>query len=166
VLLLMCGCPNQPNTYAPHARREPIEIPERELRPYVAMGAFDTSTHILYGISYEIHEQSWRWAADDAALRLRMPAASGVRFVMHFTIPEATFQHTGPVTSSVFVEGREIGSIRCDAPASYYFDKPVPDGVVPAGTRAEVRIRSDKAWVDPVNNARLSLQMAEAGFVR
>ena len=54
-------------------------------------------------------------------------------FTAEFAIPEVTFKVTGPVTVSYAVNGRTLGTMRCDHAGDFQIEKPVPDGLVEPG---------------------------------
>ena len=51
-----------------------------------------------------------------------------LNFAAEFAIPEVTYKVTGPVTVSYAVNGRTLGTIRCDHPGDFQVEKPVPKG--------------------------------------
>lgn len=72
-------------------------------------------------------EGSWRWALDHPVLRFMLPETGPLQFTMDFTLPEATFRETGPVTLVISVNGTPLDNPHYERPGDYHYQHPVPE---------------------------------------
>ena len=76
-------------------------------------------------------------------------------YAMDFSIVDTVFRTTGPVTLSVSINGHPLGTIRCDRPGDFHFEKAVPPpgwlapsyAVVEASVDKFGRRRTARNWV-------------------
>jgi hypothetical protein len=107
---------------------------------------------------------AWRWTFLHPELRFRVRSAQRLHFTGEIAIAEATFRVTGPVTIAYFIDGRRLGAIRCDHPAKYEIDEPVPAGWIQPNRYVHVRFEADRHWTSPDDGAQLSFLLFRAGF--
>lgn len=105
-----------------------------------------------------------RWAFTRPELRFRLTDVRHLIFAAEFAIPEVTYKVTGPVTVSCAVNGRTIGTIRCDHAGDFHLRKPVPDGLVEAHKFVSVTFNANPRWIAPDDGAQLSFLLRSAGF--
>lgn len=166
VALAAAGCVEIPNTYAPPVQRRPFEIPEPGgVRHFIAMNNPAASAHILSDISRTPEEGAWRWTGQRPTLRFRLPANKRLRLVMDFSIAEATFASTGPLTISYFINGRLLDRVRYDSHGVKHFEKRLDPGWVVKGEDTIVAAELDKIWVAPDDGAKLGVILVRAGFL-
>ncbi len=165
-LLLAClsGCQKMPETYAPPEQREPFE----NFRPYritrvVDMSDGDADAHIVSGI-LPTSGGSWRWASQRPTVRVTLRRADNLVYTIDFSVADATFKGTGPVTLSFFVNDHELGSAHYDVPGVYHFEKPVPENWVEAGKDATLAAEVDKVWVSPEDGVKLGFILTRIGL--
>ena len=120
--LLWAGCNSLPVFYAPPAQRA-----SQASRHLVKMGDPDANSYIVQGFRSESEGGAWRWALDHPVLRFTLPDAGPLQFTMLFTLPQATFHDTGPVTLSVAINGKPFDRIPCDHAGDYQVTRPVAD---------------------------------------
>ena len=72
---------------------------------------------------------------------------------------------TGPVTVSYAVNGRTLGTLRCDHAGDFKIEKPVPDGLIEPGKFMQVTFEANPRWVSPEDGAQLSFLLRSAGFL-
>jgi hypothetical protein len=130
----------------------------------ISMNDLTADDYIVRDISPERGHH--RWAFLHPEMRFRVEDAGYSNFAVEFAVIEATFRSTGPITVSVAVEGRNIGSIRCDHSGDYRLEKPVPSGVVAPGKDLHVTFQAQPRWVSPDDGAELSFYLKSAGFTR
>ena len=106
----------------------------------------------------------WRWAGPHPALKVAVKIGTGLHFIAEFTVADATFKSTGPVTINFLVNGKSIGSERYSSPGMYSFDKAVEDGTVLPGKDAELSLDVDKYWTSPVDGAKLAVILSKIGL--
>src|SRR5207248_11526855 len=107
-----------------------------------------------------------RWAFQHPELRFKVSGTSHLIFAAEFAIPEVTFKSTGPVTITIAVNGREVGSFRATHSGDYRMQLPVPAGAVEAGKEVHVTMETRPRWISPEDGAQLSFYLRGAGFIR
>ena len=163
--VLVAGCGRQAGAYPPPPQKSLDLGPDPGgLGPFVTMDDPVAADYIVRDISPDPGYR--RWAFLHPELRFRVKDASRLRFAAEFALPEVTFRVTGPVTISAAVNGRSLGSIRCDHAGDYRLEKPVPDGLVEAGQETHVTFDARPRWVSPEDGAELSFFLRSAGFTR
>jgi hypothetical protein len=119
--------------------------------------------YLVAGISPE--PGALRWALIHPELRFQVGDARNLTFRMEFVIAEATFKATGPVTVSCAINGKTLGSIRCDRAGDYRWNMPVPEGWVAPGP-VRVTFEAEPRWTSPEDGAQLSFLLRSAGFTQ
>ena len=163
-LACLSGCQKLPETYAPPEQREPFE----NFRPYritrvVDMADGDADSHIVSGILPAGGGQ-WRWASQRPTVKVALRKVENLEFTMDFSVADATFKSTGPVTFRFFVNDHELGSANYTMPGVYHFEKPVPENWLEAGKDATLAAEVDKVWVAPEDGAKLGFILTRIGL--
>lgn len=130
--------------------------------PAVNMTDPDAANYIVRDI--DRMPGAWRWALLHPELRFRVAKVEGLHFTAQFNIAEQTFRVTGPVEVGYSIDGKRLGSIRCDHPGTYEINEPVPNGWVEPGRYIHVTFEASKQWVSPSDGAQLSFLLSRAGF--
>jgi hypothetical protein len=108
----------------------------------------------------------WRWAFAHPELRFRMRDTNHSRFTAEIAVPEVTFRVTGPVGITYYIDGRMLGSIRCDHSGKFEIDHAIPLGWMDANRYIHVTFEADRRWVSPDDGKQLSFQILQAGFIK
>jgi hypothetical protein len=161
---LLVGCQRMPETYAPPVQRQPFE----NFRPYrvtrmVEMADGDADARIVQDIP-KGGDASWRWAGQHPTVTVTLQTVENLAYSIDFTIADATFKTTGPVTLTFEVNGRELGSERYTAAGMYHFEKVVPAGWLEAGKDTTAGAKIDKVWTSPDDGAKLGFILTRIGF--
>jgi hypothetical protein len=161
--VLLCGCQNLPAPYAPPEQRQSFEnfAPYR-IRRVVNMADGDAEKHFVRDIGGL--GGTWRWTGKHPEVRVFLRTNQMLHYVIDFTIVEATFKDTGPVTLSFFVNGHLLDKATYEAPGSQHFEKPVPEEWVEAGKDATVAAEIDKVWISPADGAALGFILTGIGL--
>src|SRR5579863_4660726 len=122
---LLCGCGNLPEPYAPPAQRPLFEAPPEGPR-ILNMSDADAEIHFVNDVSPELEGSTWRWTGKRPTIRLRTGSNPKLAYSIDFAIAGATFEHTGPVTLSLFVNDRLLDRIHYASPGRRRIEKPVP----------------------------------------
>jgi hypothetical protein len=163
--VLMASCGRQPGAFPiPPQRSLDLGQDPGGLGPFITMDDPAADEYIVRDISPASGHH--RWAFLHPELRFRIKEAGYSKFAADFAIPEVTFKVTGPVTVSAAVEGRSIGTIRCDHAGDYLMEKAVPAEVLQAGKEVHVTFDTHPRWVSPDDGAELSFFLRSAGFTR
>jgi hypothetical protein len=161
----MCACQNMPAPYAPPEQREPFEnfAPYRISR-VVEMADGDADKHFVRDIRGQ--SGTWRWTGKHPEVHVFLRTNQMLHCIVDFTIVEATFKDTGPVTLTFFVNGHVLGTERYTASGPQHFDKPVPPEWVEAGKETTVGAEIDKVWVSPADQAALGFILTRMGLAQ
>lgn len=165
--LLLAGCSSIPDTYAPPIQREPLYGPQGgALGHFVNMSAPNADLYIVGGILPGEPGSPWRWTGKRPELRFHLPVTSNLRFVMDFSVPETTFPQRGPVTVSVFINGRLLDKVRCAKHGEVHFEKAVPADWLRTDASTIAAAEIDKVWIASGDGAQLGFILIRAGFVQ
>jgi hypothetical protein len=161
--VLLCACQNLPDPYAPPEQRQPFE----NFRPYrvsrvVNMADGDAESHFVRDIKGATGV--WRWTGKHPEVRLFLRTNQMLHYVIDFSIVEATFKDTGPVTLTFLVNGHVLDKMTYTASGQQHFDKPVPEEWVEAGKEALVGAEIDKVWVSPADGVALGFILSQIGL--
>jgi hypothetical protein len=163
-LVFLNACQKMPETYAPPEQRKPIE----NFRPYhitrvVDMSDGDADSHIVRDI-LPAGGGPWRWAGQRPAVHVTLRQVENLIYIIDFSIADATFKVTGPVTLKFFVNDHLLDSMAYSSPGTYHFEKPVPSNWVEAGKEATLSAEVDKVWVAPDDGAKLGFVLTRIGM--
>ena len=131
---ILSGCANIPDSYAPPVQRKlPTGAEPRAIGHFAEMGDPSSAAFIVRDVSEAIEGGSWRWARKRPELRFFLETIEGLNLRADFALSDVTMKETGPVTISVFVNGKLLDKIRCNEPGERHFLKPVPPQFLRAG---------------------------------
>jgi hypothetical protein len=130
-----------------------------EARHFVMMGDPDSGSYIVGGFRAK-SEGEWRWALDHPVLRFILPEAGALQFMMDFTLPDAAFQATGPVTLSISINGHPLDRPHYDHAGNYHYTRAVPDAMLHMPGENLVAIDPDKVSTPE----KLGFVLSRAGF--
>lgn len=130
-----------------------------EARHFVMMGDPDSDGYIVQGFRPK-SEGEWRWALDHPVLRFILPQAGPLQFTMDFTLPDATFQKTGPVALAISINGHPLDRPRYDHAGNYHYSHAVPDAMLHQPGENLVAIDPDKVAMPD----KLGFVLSRAGF--
>jgi hypothetical protein len=163
-LFYLSGCEKMPETYAPPVQRQPFE----NFRPYritrvVDMSDGDVDSHVVHDI-LGTGGASWRWTGQHPTVRVILRQAENLVYTIDFSIADATFKETGPVTLTFFVNDRALGSARYTSPGTYHFEQPVPPNWIQADKESTLGAEIDKVWVAPQDGVKLGMILSRIGL--
>src|ERR1700676_5010057 len=122
---LLCGCSNLPEPYAPPPQRPVFEAPPEAAR-MLDMADADAESYFVHDISAELEGNTWRWTGKRPTIRLHPNSNQKLAYSIDFAIAGSTFEQTGPVTLSFFVNDHLLERVRYAAPCRRRFEKAVP----------------------------------------
>lgn len=160
----LSGCQNMPEPYAPPEQRQTFE----NFRPYrvsqiINMGDVDAEKHFVKDIT-PTGNGSWNWTGKRPTVSVVMRSVDNLRYTIDFTIAGATFEKTGPVTVSFYVNDHLLDAVHYTAPGNQHFEKTIPDGWVELGKPTTVAAEVDKLWVSPDDGMMLGLILTRIGI--
>jgi hypothetical protein len=154
-----------PDSYAPPIERKPLSSTDTHLiGRFVNMDDANATGYFMKDIAPHL-EGTWRWTGQRPELRFFLQSVEGLSFKFDYSIPETTFQTTGPVTLSVFVNDQLLDKSRIEKAGEQHFVKAVPSEWLYKDSLNLVAIETDKVWVSPTDGARLGFVLTRAGFV-
>jgi hypothetical protein len=165
----LCGCSNLPEPYAPPAQR-PFFEPSPESARVLGMADADAESHFVHDISAELQVNTWRWTGKRPTIRLRPASTQKLVYTIDFAITGSTFEQTGPVTLSFFVNDHLLDRVRYAAPGRQRFQKPVPSEWLEPGENVTLAAEIDKLWKPrqpggaPLGFILLSLGLEQLGL--
>src|SRR5262249_11616074 len=95
------SCQNIPNPYSPPVQRKTFDDFRPRIVRVVNMGDPDAHLSVIQDID-SAPNGSWRWAGKRPSIKVHLRSSEGLKFLMDFTVPQVTFQDTGPVTIAFF----------------------------------------------------------------
>lgn len=165
--LALGGCLKQPDKFAPPEQRDPQVLDEDRARlHYVPMGAEEAPAHLLTDIVPDLHDGQWRWTLQRPALEVRVPKTRGMKFRAQLTVPEITFEQTGPVTIEVFIDNRRLLERKVDKPGEVVIEQAVAEDWLTTKRPVVIRFVIDKMWTSPVDGVQRGFILTGAGFVQ
>ncbi len=107
---------------------------------------------------------AWRWSNERPEFKFRLDENRNYLAIMDFTIADATFKVTGPVTIEFFVGSHPLRKLIYTKPGKYLFEEAVPSGWTtdPFTTFAA---HISPVWTSPDDSARLGVLLMRAGFL-
>ena len=141
-----------------------VDAPGTTLGHVVNMSGPEAEAYILRGVSHEVSAGSWRWAYQRPELQFALGATENLKFVMDFSLPSVTFEKTGPVTISVFINKNLLDKLHIDTPGQKRFEKPVPSPWLRIDEVTSVVAEIDKPFVTS-DGTKLGFIIRRAGFI-
>ena len=165
IVLGMSACQNMPEPYAPPVQRQPLEDLRPRFVPVIDMAAADARKHFVQDISDKL-EGSWRWCQQRPAVTVTVPSNEKLKYTIDFTVPEATFKDTGPVTLSFYVNDHLLDRVRYSKPGPLHFEKQVPAGWITPAKDNILAAEIDKMWVSKEDGSRLGFILTRIGLTQ
>lgn len=161
---LLSGCSRAPRFEPIPEQAAYVEAPDPPVRPcFVAMSEPRATAFILNDIS---KDAGWkRWTGARPAVRCTLPRDGSWQAEFDFAAVDVTLKDTGPITLTFTVNGRAIGTMRCDHEAMFQFRVAVPKDLAKAGQELILEAAVDKPWVSPGDGAKLGVLVSAAGFL-
>lgn len=165
--LLLTGCVNISSTYQPPIERRATTGPgSAVLGSMVSMSDPDAMTYIVKDVSPTVESGAWRWAFKRPELRFALASVKDVKLVVDLAVAKETFDATGPVTISFFVNDRLLEAVRYDQPGAKHYEKLVPAGWLRPDAMTTVAVEIDKLYRSPQDGAELGFILTRAGFIQ
>ena len=164
-LILLSGCANIPDSYAPPVQRKPLGGTEpNPIGHFVNMGDLNAGAYIVKDVADGVEAGSWRWARKRPELRFFLDTVEHMNFKADFTIAESILRETGPVTISIFINSHLLDSVKYAETGEKHFEKPVPAEFLRAKSANFAALEIDKVWVSKSDGAVLGFILTRAGF--
>lgn len=166
IAVLVSSCQNMPEPYAPPVQRQPFE----EGRPHrmqrmVSMSDGDWLSHRVQDLPSS-EPSPWKWTGQKPTIKVVPRTNQGLRYVIDFSIAEATLKDTGPVTLTFLVNDHALESVRYTAPGDYHYEKAVPPGWVEPQKDTLLAASINKVWIAPADGAKLGFILTRIGLTQ
>lgn len=113
------------------------------------MADADAESHFVHDIDAALQGNTWRWTGKHPTVRLHLNSRQKLVYSMDFVIAESTFQQTGPVTLSLFVNDHLLDRVRYATPGPRRIEKPIPAEWLAPDQNATLAAEIDKVWTPP-----------------
>ncbi|MBI5085862.1 MAG: hypothetical protein HZB13_14840 [Acidobacteria bacterium] len=165
--MLLGGCVKYPEPYRPPERRQPLELREPvRLGHFTAMNSPHAPDHLVSDVLPELHDGAWRWTMQCPTFQFQLPVTRAMRLLADITVPDITFNQTGPVKITVHVSGHPLGTIEVLKPGQLQWEKDVPADWLITARPVLVRLAIDKMWTSPDDGTRRGFIITRLGFVQ
>lgn len=163
-LLFLAACWDSPD-YAPPIQRQPLSgVESKPVQSFAEMADPSAEAYIVRDIQVATPENGLRWTNRRPELRFVLEKTANRKCVLDIFIPGVTFNRTGPVTLSVYVNDKLLGKELYSKPGEFHFEKPVPAEWLSINTFNFVRGEVDKHYIAEGDGAYLGYQLRRAGF--
>jgi hypothetical protein len=163
--LALSSCRSLPQEYPPPEQRPSFEGYRLPAARIVNMDDPDAALHFVRDISPGL-AANWRWTEQRPAVRIRVRAVENLKYTIDFTLPEATFKDTGPVTVTFTVNDHVLDHVRYAAAGSRHFEKAVPAEWIAINKDAIVGAEVDKPWISKEDGVHLGLILTRIGLTQ
>ena len=123
----------------------------------------DADSHFIKDISNAVNG-NWRWTGQRPTVHVLVRSTENLHYVIDFTIPGVTFEQTGPVTVSFYVNDHLVESARYTSFGSQHFEKPVPAEWLKKDEENTLAAEIDKVYVSKEDGARLGMILTSIGL--
>jgi hypothetical protein len=161
----LCACRNAPQAYPPPAQFHPFVDYQPRFVSVVNMADPDAPRRFVRDISLYA-DGSWRWSQKRPAVRLRLSSNQDLKYTADFTLPDVTFNDTGPVNISFYVNDHLLDRVHYEKPGYQHFEKPVPAEWVTAGAETTVGAEIDKMWISKADGAQFGFIITRIGLTQ
>ncbi len=121
--------------------------------------------YIVKDISDTLEAKTWRWCYDRPELRFQLKQVQGQKLEVHFSVADATFKTTGPVTINFFVSNKSVGTMKVTQPGDQVFSKAVPADLLRTDDFMNVAIEARPCWTSSSDSRHLTIILTQVGFV-
>jgi hypothetical protein len=152
LMIFMPACSRQPPSYPPPAQIVLPSGPEPALPPdpardrLIAMSNPDADSHIVSGVYTADPGAEWRYTGPNARFRFDVPQTADLIFYLRFYNPADALRARGPMSFSVIINGKRIGSPRYTGSGDLEFRRPIPAGWILKRGPVDVSIEIDPPW--------------------
>ncbi|MCW5982414.1 MAG: hypothetical protein KIT09_30285 [Bryobacteraceae bacterium] len=162
----LAGCERAPESYPPPFQRGAAQGGRApQYRHFVAMNDPDASSYFVADIGAGLENGAWRWTGARPELRFVLEKVEDLKFTMDFSIAGVTFEQTGPVTISFYVNNRLLETVRYPTFGEKRFEKAVDPSWLEPGEDTIAAARINPPWISPKDGTKLGIILVQAGFI-
>jgi hypothetical protein len=162
----LVSCSEAPKP-APPATKAAVGMKVRSnpTKPMITMSDPAVDDYIVKDISDTLEAKTWRWCYDRPEVRLQLKQVQGQKLEVHFSVADATFKTTGPVTVNFFVNNKAVGTMKITKPGDQVFSKAVPADLLKTDDFTNVAIEARPFWTSSTDSRHLTIILTQVGFV-
>ncbi|MEO5925938.1 MAG: hypothetical protein ABIR70_19115 [Bryobacteraceae bacterium] len=160
--LVLTACQNMPPPFAPPEQRPPMA----GFRDYRVQHVSNFSEGDMSRVVADILNPAggWSWTGKRPTIKVPLQGRKQVHYVIDFTVADATFKTTGPVTVTFLVNDHALESVLYSKPGAQHYERAVPLEWVKADADNLVGAEVDKLWTSPSDGAKLGLILNRMGL--
>ncbi len=132
----------------------------------VNMNDDDAPLHFVRDISATLEGSTWRWTEKQPTIKVLLIKTAGLKYVVDFTLPDATMNQTGPVTISFILGDRLLDKVRYAKAGYQHFEKPVDPAWLQTVNDTVLSAEIDKLYKSPGDGKILGFILTRMGFER
>ena len=143
--LISAACVSQPDIYAPPAQRKPLDqdvLIRSKLVVDMAEPLVDRA--IVSDIRGAEKNVPWRWTGQRPTVSIKLKSASYLKYFIDFSLVDATFKETGPVSITYYVNDQVLDKVTYDSPGRKTFEKLIPAGMLKPMSQNTLAAEIDK----------------------
>src|SRR5260370_21790690 len=159
--LIGCSCARIPDSCSPPQQ---YHWPQEHNPPLLTLGYRSAHARILQDVDNQPGAKGPVWTYQHPAFSFALKRTENLDFYMRFSVHSRTFADTGPVTLSIFVNGKMIDHPRIDAPGEREYSYPVPSILLQMKNPVIVQIDVDPVW--PSDGTKLGILLWAMGFAQ
>ena len=167
--LVLIGCAKAPESAPPEQRaagQAGAAAPAVIRESSIAMNAPEADAAVMQDVLNRAGDTPWRWTNQHPRVRLFVGDTAGQKLRVEFTVADATFKQTGPISVTWVVNGKDLATVRYAEPGSQVFEKPVPPDMLRANSENIAGADIDKVFVSPSDGVKLGLILSRIAFVK
>ena len=109
---------------------------------------------------------AWKWTGQKPTVKVVARTNQGLKYIIDFSIADATLKATGPVTLTFLVNDHALDSVRYTKSGDYHYEKAVPPAWVEPLKDTVLAAAIDKVWVAPADGAKLGFILTRIGLTQ
>ena len=168
-VLCLVSCSSPPSKPDAAASGKPpaaaMKVRSNPTKAMVAMNDPAVEDYIVKDISDTLESSTWRWGYERPELRFQLKQTAGQKLEAHFSVADATFKTTGPVTVTFFVNNKNVGTMKITKPGDQVFSKAVPADLLSTNDLTDVAIEAKPFWTSASDGRHLTVILTQVGFV-
>lgn len=161
----LTACVPLPESYRVPEQRFLKDGPEPE--PLGASISFNdprSPDYLVQGFLGAPLEQTWRWAGESPAVRLRVSETKNLRLRMEFAFPENSHTPLLPITVRYFVNDHPLDTVVYKKAGQLSYSKPVPEEMLKKDADNIVRWEVSPVYVAEADKVKLSMILSAIGL--
>ncbi|MBI4890056.1 MAG: hypothetical protein HY821_05470 [Acidobacteria bacterium] len=144
-VLALAACSPYPAPIPPPPQRAPFEADHPQLlKHHFSMSEATAYRYILVGVLPLLGDGGWRWTEKRAIFQFQLPSTQNLIFNADITVPDVSFQQTGPVNITIRIDGHLLDTVHFDRDEKRLYRKPVPAAWLTTARPVQVTMEIDK----------------------